>query len=229
MTTTAFVTALLNHIYQNAAIAFVGDATGLRGSTAAGSLYISLHTADPGRAGLQTTSEATYTGYARLAIVRSSAGWTVAGNQASNAAVATFNICTAGSNTITHFGIGTDASGGAGTLIASGPVGSTNQGPFTAVAATDVITIPGHTLAVNDQIEFFALYGVALPTGITEGTTYFVKTVTGNDITISTTQGGAVLDITAAGDGMLFKVSTLAVSVNIAPEFAIGQLVHRAE
>jgi hypothetical protein len=81
--------------------------------------------------------------------------------------------------------------------------------------AADAITIPGHTLVVNDTVQFFALFGVALPTGITEGTTYFVKTVTGNDITISTTQGGATLDITAAGDGMCFKVSTLAVSVNI--------------
>jgi hypothetical protein len=227
MTTTSFVTALLQHIFQNANIALVGDATGLRSSTAAGSLYISLHTADPGRAGSQTTNEATYTGYARLAIVRSGAGWTVAGNQASNAAIATFAQCTAGSNTITHFGIGTDPSG-AGQLIGSGPVGSTNQGPLTATAA-DVLTLPGHTLVVNDTVQFFALYGVALPTGITEGTTYFVKTVSGNDITISTTQGGATLDITAAGDGMCFKVSTLAVSVNIAPEFAIGQLVHRME
>jgi hypothetical protein len=221
MTTTSFVTALLQHIFQNANVALVGDATGLRGSTAAGNLYISLHTADPGRGGNQTTSEATYTGYARLAIVRTSGGWAVSGNQASNAAIATFAQCTGGSNTITHFGIGTDISG-TGQLIGSGPVGSTNQGPITATAA-DAITIPGHTLVVNDTVQFFALFGVALPTGITEGTTYFVKTVTGNDITISTTQGGATLDITAAGDGMCFKVSTLAVSVNIAPEFAIEQ------
>jgi hypothetical protein len=227
MTATSFVTALLQHIFQNANVALVGDATGLRGSTAAGNLYISLHTADPGRGGNQTTSEATYTGYARLAIVRTSGGWTVSGNQASNAAIATFAQCTGGSNTITHFGIGTDISG-TGQLIGSGPVGSTNQGPITATAA-DAITIPGHTLVVNDTVAFFALFGVALPTGITEGTTYFVKTVSGNDITISTTQGGATLDITAAGDGMCFKVSTLAVSVNIAPEFAIGQLVHRME
>jgi hypothetical protein len=111
MTTTSFVTALLQHIFQNANVALVGDATGLRGSTAAGNLYISLHTADPGRGGNQTTSEATYTGYARLAIVRTSGGWAVSGNQASNAAIATFAQCTGGSNTITHFGIGTDPTG----------------------------------------------------------------------------------------------------------------------
>jgi len=70
----AFETALLQHVFQNADLSTVGDATGLRGSTVAGSLYVSLHTADPGEAGTQSTSEATYTGYARLAIARSAGG-----------------------------------------------------------------------------------------------------------------------------------------------------------
>jgi hypothetical protein len=53
--------SLLLLLFNNTAVANVGDATGLRGSTTAGSLYASLHTADPGEAGDQTTSEATYT------------------------------------------------------------------------------------------------------------------------------------------------------------------------
>lgn len=40
-------------------------------------LYVNLHTADPGEAGNQTTSEATYTSYARVAVARTSGGWTV--------------------------------------------------------------------------------------------------------------------------------------------------------
>lgn len=44
---TAFETAFLNHIFANAAIANVGDATGLPASSTAGSLYFSLHTGDP--------------------------------------------------------------------------------------------------------------------------------------------------------------------------------------
>ena len=58
----SFETSLLQHILQNADIANIGDATGLRGSTTAGNLYIALHTADPGEAGNQGTSEANYTG-----------------------------------------------------------------------------------------------------------------------------------------------------------------------
>jgi hypothetical protein len=110
---------VLDHLFTNAAVANVGDAVGLRGSTTAGSLYVSLHTADPGEAGDQTTSEATYTSYARVAVARTSGGWTVSGNQVQNAAAITFPAATGGTNTLTYFGIGT-ASSGAGVLIYSG-------------------------------------------------------------------------------------------------------------
>ncbi len=96
-----------------------GDAAGLQNSAAAGSFYVSLHTADPGEAGDQTTSEANYTGYARVAVARSGAGWTVSGGNVSNAAAVTFGACTAGSSTCTYFGIGSDLSG-AGNLFFKG-------------------------------------------------------------------------------------------------------------
>ena len=72
-----FESDLLSLILNNIDCPLVGDATGLRGSTTAGSLYVSLHTADVGEAGTQSTSEATYTSYARVAIARSGATWTV--------------------------------------------------------------------------------------------------------------------------------------------------------
>jgi hypothetical protein len=81
-------------------------------------LYVSLHTGDPGEAGDQTTNEATYTGYARVGVARDSGGWTVAGSQSSNTAEITFGECTAGSDTITHVGIGTSSTG-AGTMLYS--------------------------------------------------------------------------------------------------------------
>jgi hypothetical protein len=121
--TNAFETALLQHIFQNADIALIGDATGLRGSSTAGSLYVSLHTADPGEAGSQTTNETSYTGYARAAVVRSAGGWTVSGANVSNAAIVSFGPCTAGPVTITHFGVGT-ASSGAGSLLFKGVLGA---------------------------------------------------------------------------------------------------------
>jgi hypothetical protein len=114
-------TALLNHIFTNASIANVGDAAGLPASAAAGNLYISLHTADPGEAGDQSTNEVAYTGYARRPVARSGAGWTVAGNSCTNAAAITFGTCTANPTTATHFGIGTVVSG-VGTLLFSGTI-----------------------------------------------------------------------------------------------------------
>ena len=116
-------TDLLKLLFNNTTWANVGDATGIVGSSGAGSLYISLHTADPGEAGDQTTNEATYTSYARVAVARSGSGWTVSGNSATNASAITFPACTGGSNTITHFGIGR-ASSSTGELLFSGALSS---------------------------------------------------------------------------------------------------------
>lgn len=117
---------LLKLVFQNVNFANVGDTTGLRGSTTAGSFYVALHTADPGEAGDQTTSEATFTSYARVAVARSSGAWTVTGTaptQVANAATITFPTCTGGSNTITFFSIGTTVSG-ASEIIVSGALTS---------------------------------------------------------------------------------------------------------
>lgn len=87
---------------------FNGTAISWNGNT---NLFVSLHTADPGETGNQTTSEATYTSYARVTVARSGSGWTVSGNQASNAALVQFPQCTGGTNTITHVAVGTAVSG----------------------------------------------------------------------------------------------------------------------
>ena len=115
--------ALLQLLFNNVDFATVGDASGLQNSATAGSFYISLHTADPGEAGNQTTSEATYGLYARVAVARSGAGWTVSGATAENFAQITFPESTSGTNTVTYVGIGTEASG-AGVLMYSGALTS---------------------------------------------------------------------------------------------------------
>ena len=114
-------TALLSLIFENSNFANVGDATGLRGSSTAGSLYFSLHTSDPGEAGDQTTNEIAYTDYARVAVARSTVGFTVSGNSVSPDAAITFPTGSGGSGTATHFGVGT-ASSGAGVLLFKGAI-----------------------------------------------------------------------------------------------------------
>jgi hypothetical protein len=82
-------------------------------------LYVALHTADPGEAGSQTTSECAFGSYARVTVARSGSGFTVSGDTASNAAVIAFPECTSGSETVTHVSIGT-ASSGAGQILYKG-------------------------------------------------------------------------------------------------------------
>lgn len=133
-------TGVLLLFFNNTDFANVGDAAGLQNSAAAGSLYVSLHTADPGEAGSQTTNETAYTNYARVAVARSGAGWTVASANVSNAAAVTFPACGVTGATITHFGIGTDAAG-AGTLLFSGTcslVVSSGITPQFAIGQLDV-------------------------------------------------------------------------------------------
>jgi len=86
-------------------------------------LYLSLHTADPGTGNNQTTNETTYTNYVRIAVVRTSSGWTVSSNTASNAALAQFAQCGATSATLTYVAIGTNVSG-AGNVLYSGALNS---------------------------------------------------------------------------------------------------------
>jgi hypothetical protein len=122
--TDVFENGLLSLIFENANYANVGDATGLRGSSTAGVFYISLHTADPGETGDQTTSESAYTNYARVSVARS----------------ITFAACGVTGSTITHVGVGSDTSG-AGNRFMNGTaslVVSAGVTPQFAIGALDI-------------------------------------------------------------------------------------------
>ena len=136
-----FENDILQLIFNNVDIADIGDAGGLQNSAAAGSLYVALHTSDPGEAGNASTNESAYTSYARVAVARSGAGWTVSGNSATNFALVQFPECTGGSETITHVSITTAVSGTSkilysGALSASRSVSSGIQPQFAAGALT---------------------------------------------------------------------------------------------
>lgn len=113
-----FENDLAKLIFNATAIANIADNAA---TSPLANLQLSLHTADPGEAGDQTTNEIAYTSYARVAVARSSSGFTVTNNIVTLTANVDFPAGTGGSGTATHFGIGTAASG-AGKLIASGTV-----------------------------------------------------------------------------------------------------------
>lgn len=112
---------LLALLLNGTAIANIADNAAAAPLT---TLYLSLHTADPGAGGNQTTSEAAYTSYARVALARTAAGFTVAAGVATLTSNQNFPVATGGTETETFFGVGTAVSG-AGELLYRGPISPT--------------------------------------------------------------------------------------------------------
>lgn len=111
-----FENDVLKLIFNATAIANLADNAASAPLT---NLYLALHSADPGEAGNQTTNEIVYTSYARVAVARTSGGWTITDNSVSPVANISFPAATGGSATATHVSIGT-ASTGTGKILYSG-------------------------------------------------------------------------------------------------------------
>lgn len=121
---TAFANDLLKLLFNGTAIANVADNAATAPLT---NLYLALHTADPGAGGNQSTSEVAYTGYARVAVARTSVGFTVTTNSVALAAAAVFPTPPSSgvtAQTAGWFSIGTAASG-TGLVLYSGAVSPT--------------------------------------------------------------------------------------------------------
>jgi len=103
----AFENSIIDLIFNATAIADLAENDTTSPAT---TLTIALHTGDPGEAGTMLTNEATYTSYARQTVARTSGGFTVSGDNAVLAANLDFPAATGGSETITHFSIGTGVS-----------------------------------------------------------------------------------------------------------------------
>ncbi len=212
---------LLNLIYKATAIANMADNAATSPLT---NLYFALHSSWPGAGGSQNTNEVAYTSYARVAVARG-AGFTVTSNQVSPAATVNFPPATGGSATAYFFSVGT-ASSGAGKILDVGVIGA---GPKIGVGLTsDTVNAPGHGLAVNDPVILWAALGNSLPTGLTEGTVYYVKTAPDADnITLSATQGGTTLDITGIGAGILQKLTPISVTTGVTPQLTTATVITR--
>jgi hypothetical protein len=220
-------------IFNNTNMANVGDATGLRGSSTAGSLYVTLHSADPGEAGNQGTSEITaaqHGGYARQAVARSSAGWTVSGTaptQVVNAADIVWPVGTAGSGTIAKFfSIGVSATlGDTGVIIVSGEL----LGPAVVVTvdtAADKLLATSHGFTNGQAVQVRVANGT-LPSPLATATQYFVVGATTNDFQLSATQGGSAIDLTTVGSGTITVAldKSIPVGLNVTPKILASQLV----
>lgn len=198
----------LKLLFQGTAVANIADNAA---SSPLTNLYLSLHTADPGASGNQATSEATYSGYARQAVARNSNGFTVSNTTVTLAANVNFPQAPTNATDVLMFvGVGTNVSTN-GKLLYSGPLGS-NLGVGTVDTAgisANTISLGSTNVSVNDRVVFEAPTGGTIPAGLTAGTVYYVESVSGGEITVSNTAGGAEVDITGAGQVLAFKVTPI--------------------
>ena len=109
---------MLKLIFQ--AVAWANYADNAAG-TPQTNIHTALATADPLDAGTMSTSETTYTSYARVNVLRTSGGWTVTTNSVSPVAAIGFPAGTGGSGTVTHFSVG-KTGGGTAAILFSGTV-----------------------------------------------------------------------------------------------------------
>ena len=72
--------------------------------------------------------------------------------------------------------------------------------------SNDTLEAPGHGFSNTNQVVVWAVPGVALPAGLSEGTIYYVISATTDDLQLSATSGGAAINITAVGSGFLMRI-----------------------
>lgn len=174
-----------------------------------------------------TVTEAAYTGYGtRPAVTYGSVGNTspTGGRQKSNSAAVTFPQNT-GSNE-DQIGWGIWSASTAGTLHAIGML-DTDPPIFGTGLVNDNIEAFAHGLQTDQRVFVLAAPGAVIPTGLSENTAYFVLAagLTADVFVLSTTSGGAAVNITVGGSSLFIPYKTVTVATNATPEFAIGALV----
>jgi hypothetical protein len=125
-------------IFNATAIANIADNAATGPLT---NLFVALHTADPGEAGDQTTTEVSYTGYGRATVARTTGGWTVTANSVSPVATISFGACTVGSTTATHASVGVAVSGVSKILYSGALTPTISIAPGVTPQITTVSTI----------------------------------------------------------------------------------------
>jgi hypothetical protein len=174
-----------------------------------------------------TVTEAAYTGYGtRPSISFGAAGNTTpaGGRQKANDVAVTFPQNTGASEDQIAFGLYTAAT--AGTLRAIGFLDA--DPPILGVGnVDDTIDAYAHGLSTDQRVFVLAAPGALLPAGLSENTAYFVLAagLTADVFKLSTTSGGAAVNITAGGAALFMPYTALTVANLATPEFAIGALV----
>lgn len=168
-------------------------------------------------------TEASAGNYARVTVANNLTNWpAAAAGSKSNGTAITFTTPNADLGEIVAFGL-FDALA-AGNLLAWGWLGSDAGKVFTA-ATSDTFTAPGHALTDTTKVRIVAIPGATLPTGVSAGVTYFVRDAATDTFKLALTSGGAAIDITASGAGLVATIAPKTISAGDPVSFAIGSLV----
>lgn len=174
-----------------------------------------------------TVTEAAYTGYG----TRPAVSWGAAGNttptggrQVANSGAVTFPANTGSNEDQIAFGVYSAAT--AGTLHAIGFL-DTDPPIFGVGNADDTIDAYAHGLEADQRVFVLAAPGAVIPTGLSENTAYFVLAsgLTADVFKLSTSSGGAAVNITAGGASLFMPYKAVTVAGGATPSFAIGALV----
>lgn len=212
MRTTYLNDRLLNHIYRATA------------STAPATVYAGLLTAvTDAKAG--TVTEASYAGYARKAVSFAAPGAGGGGRQISNSAQVLFDAKT-DAGTVSVIAVGVYDASTAGNLLDI--IFLDGDDVIVAIGndtSTEFLRSPAHGLVNDDRVRLMAFPGApTLPAGLSENTTYWVVSAATDEFKLSTTQGGAAVNITAQGRVLVMPLTPKDISQNDQASFAAGQL-----
>jgi hypothetical protein len=141
-------TAIMNLVFR--AVAWANYADNAAG-TPETNIVIALHTADPGDAGFQNTTETGYTLYTRVNVARTTGGWSLLGSAVSPdqpglvspAANIDFPAGSGAPDTVTFFSTG-KSGGGASAILWSGSVSpsiATGNGITPRLTTASTITL----------------------------------------------------------------------------------------
>lgn len=200
---------------------------GLDESIAAGIKFVGIFTAsDPGTGTTFSGTEASggTPAYARQSVTFGAA----ASGQKSNTNAITFDVPAGTYGFVGYFN--TVTGNVAGNYLGYGPINGTVKGFATVDSAgvtSNLIQSNAHGLVANDRVMVYNVFAESLPAGLTEGTIYFVIStgLTTDLFSVSTTQGGAAVDITGQGEMYFQKVIPEVFASQGQITIAAGQLV----
>lgn len=161
--------------------------------------HVGVHTlTDPGTGTTANAGEATggSPAYARQAVVWGAA----ASGLKTNTGALTFDVPSGTYGFLTFWNA---SSGNTTNYRGYAPINGSVKGFFSVdtTLTNDQFLSVGHGLADGDRVILYNVFAEALPTGVTEGVVYFVVSSTANTFKVSTTSGGAAVDVTATGGG----------------------------